>query len=173
MTAARERMPLALNWLALVVVCVPWWFHDKRGFRQSLFRWREAPVGLHSDCRDRLARSPFLLANLLNYPIRIAHRYPVSWNVPHHHAPRSNHAVVANGHTGTNDAMAPKPDVVPDVYGSRSLQSAAPNLWVNRMECCVDMNARPNLSIVPDGNEITVEEHAPVVDEPIATDADV
>ena len=111
-------------------------------------------MGLHSDCRNKPARFSFLLANLLNYPARIADRHPVRGDVPHDHAPRSNHAVVANGHTGATDAMAPKPDIVPNVYGFRRLQPAAPVLWVNRMEGCVDMNAR-DLNIVPDGNQVT------------------
>jgi hypothetical protein len=126
-----------------------------------------------SERKSENPRFSFLLANAPNYPARIADRHPVRGDVPHYHAPGSNHAVVANGHAGTNDAMAPKPDIVSNVYGFRRLPSAAPNLSVNRMEGRVDMNARANLNIVPDANEVTVEKHAPIVDEPIATNADV
>ena len=81
---------------------------------------------------------PFLLANFLDYLARVADCYSFRWNVSHEYAAGSNHAVVADSHTGTNDTMSPKPDTVPDVYGFRRLQSAAPNLWVNRMEGRVD-----------------------------------
>lgn len=121
----------------------------------------------------KVARSPFLIANLLDYPARVAYCYSVRWNVSHQYAPGSDHAVVADGYTGTNDTMPTKPDIVPDVYGFRRLQSAAPNLWVNRMEGRVDMNARSNLSVVPNDDEITVKEHTSVVDEPILTNTDV
>ena len=128
--------------------------------------------GLHSDCLD-LARFPLLLADLPNYPARIADGYVVGWDIPHDNAPGSNHAVVANRHARADDAMSPKPDIVPDVYGFRPLQPAASNLCINRVESGINMNARPNLSVIPDGDQITVKEHTPVIDEPVPTNADV
>jgi hypothetical protein len=41
------------------------------------------------------------------------------------------------------------------------------------MEGGVDVNARSNLRIIADGNEVTVKEHAPIVDEAVATKSDV
>lgn len=41
------------------------------------------------------------------------------------------------------------------------------------MKCRVDMHSRPDLSVIANFNEIAVQEHAPVVDEPIAANADV
>jgi len=41
------------------------------------------------------------------------------------------------------------------------------------MEGGIDVNARPNLSIVPDGDEVTVKKHASIVDKSTATNADV
>jgi len=58
-----------------------------------------------------------LIANFLNYPARVADCDSVRWNVSHEYTPGSDHVVVADGHTGTNDTMPPKPDIVPDVNG--------------------------------------------------------
>jgi len=127
---------------------------------------------LHSDCLD-LARFPLLLADLPNHPARIADGYVVGRDIPHDNAPGSNHAVVANRHARTDDAMSPKPDIVPDVYGFRPLQPAASNLCINWVESGVNVNARPNLSVIPDGDQITLKEHTPVIDEPVSTNADV
>ncbi len=88
-------------------------------------------------------------ADLLDYSTRIADCHSVSGNVPHNHAPGSNDTIVANRHARTNDAMSSKPDIVPDVYWFCRLQPAASNLCINRVEGGVDVNTRPNLSIVP------------------------
>ena len=37
----------------------------------------------------------------------------------------------------------------------------------------VDVNARPNLRIIADRNEVTVKEHAPIIDKPVPTNPDV
>src|SRR5262249_25338609 len=116
---------------------------------------------------------PFLLADLSDHTTRVTDCYSVRWDVPHHDAPGSNHAVVANRHPRTDDAMSSEPDIVSDVYGFRRLKPAASNLCLRRVKGCVDVNARPDLSIVPDGDEVAVEEHAPVVNEPVPANADV
>jgi len=41
----RDRDATAWPHRAQVEVCVPWWFHDERGFRRSLSRWRDARSG--------------------------------------------------------------------------------------------------------------------------------
>ena len=87
---------------------------------------------MHSDCLD-LARFPLLLADLPNYPARIADGYVVGWDIPHDDAPGSNHAVVANRHARTDEAPSAKPDVVSDVYWFCRLQPAASNLRINRV----------------------------------------
>jgi hypothetical protein len=95
----------------------------------KISRVRESHSRSHSDCRNNVCAFPFLIANLLDYPARVADCYSVRWNVSHQYAPGSDHAVVADGYTGTNDTIPTKPDIVPDVYGFRRFQSAAPNLW--------------------------------------------
>ena len=68
------------------------------------------------DARLMRCYHPLLLADLPNYPARIADGYVVGWDIPHDNAPGSNHAVVANRHARTDDAMPSKPDIVPDVH---------------------------------------------------------
>src|SRR5215469_8046780 len=41
------------------------------------------------------------------------------------------------------------------------------------MKSGIDVNARSNLRIFTNADEVTVKEHTPVIDEPISTDADV
>jgi hypothetical protein len=41
------------------------------------------------------------------------------------------------------------------------------------MKCRVDMDSWPDLSIIANFDEIAVQEHAPVIDEPVAVEADV
>ena len=54
-----------------------------------------------------------------------------------------------------------------------AFQSAAPGVGIEGMERRVDMDSWSDLSIIANFDEIAVQEHAPVVDEPIAADADV
>src|SRR5438552_8532279 len=71
---------------------------------------------LHSDCLD-LARFPLLLADLPNYPARIADGYVVGWDIPHDNAPGSNHAVVANRHPGQMTQCPPSQTLCPMFTG--------------------------------------------------------
>jgi len=57
--------------------------------------------------------------------------------------------------------MSPKPDIVPDVYGFCRLQPTAPSLCINRVEGGIDVHARTNLSVVPNGDQITVKNTHP------------
>jgi len=41
------------------------------------------------------------------------------------------------------------------------------------MKCRVDMDSWPDLSIIPNFDEIAVQEHAPVINQPVAAEADV
>ena len=41
------------------------------------------------------------------------------------------------------------------------------------MQGSVDVNSRPNLSIIPDDDEVAVKEDTSIVDEPVATNAHV
>jgi hypothetical protein len=60
-----------------------------------------------------------------------------------------------------------------DIYWLCHFQASASNSWIHRMEGGIDVNARRNLSIVPNGDEVTVKKHTSIVDKSIATDADV
>ena len=57
--------------------------------------------------------------------------------------------------------MSPRPDIVPDVYGFCRLQPTAPSLCINRVEGGIDVHARTNLSVVPNGDQITVKNTHP------------
>ena len=116
---------------------------------------------------------PVPLLEMFDDAARIANRETRRQDVPNYNTSGSNYAVVANRHARTNHTTASQPHIVSYAYCFGRFQSAPSNSWLKRMERSVNVIARPNLHVVSDGDEITVKENTPIVDEPIAPDADV
>lgn len=113
------------------------------------------------------------LRQVANDSTGIANRQLACRNISNYNATGADDGIVPDRYAGADDATASQPDVVPNRDGFSSFETASPNVGIERMQCCVNVHSRPDLSIVADRNQIAIEEHAAVIDEAIATDPDV
>jgi hypothetical protein len=111
--------------------------------------------------------------SIANYTTGVADRYLATRDVPNDDTACSDHRVVPDSNPGADHAVTAYPYIASNVHGLRRFQATAPGLRMTRMQSGIDVHARTDLRIRPDGYEVAVEEDTAKIHKAVLTDSDV
>lgn len=113
------------------------------------------------------------LGNLPIDSAGIADCEDIRWEIAQDNAAGTHDRVIADAHARADHTRSSEPHVMANGHGFCSLEPVASCACIERMQCGVDVNPRPDLSVVADANGIAVQEDTSVIDENVAADVNV
>ena len=87
--------------------------------------------------------------------------------------PGTNNSVIPDRHAGQNDRSAADPDIPADAHATPKLQPGAALCGIAWMVGGINLNGRPNLSAIADGDFRNVKDHTVEIQESACANANV